>query len=508
MDGEQWMREVLQRRRDAGTLRELRTPENDGFLVDFTSNDYLGLGRSERLHQAVLREEEYARQEASRSIRQKSTGTHLSRLLETDRLENIGNLSIPIVGSGGSRLLSGNSSYAEKLEDWIAKFHNREASLLFNSGYDANLGLLSCVPQSGDVVVCDELVHNSVQMGCRLGRQSHTLFFRHQDTGCLETILKGLRESGGQPTEDSVGRVLERVNLSPVENIFIVVESVYSMDGDIGPLRDIFAVAQTYEASIIVDEAHSTGVFGDEGRGIVNALGLEKHPSLLATVHTFGKAFGAHGAVVVGSSTLRDFLVNYARPLIYSTSLPLHSLACIKCSYIMQAGANRQRAHVLNLVHVFQRALTSSDTSLADQNEGAVPPPFAPDALSNCRSPIQSVMVPGNERVLAVSSGLRGLGFDVRAIRKPTVPAGTERLRVTLHAHNSQAEVLSLAHHIRCLTATELNTDYKCDRKSDTTSEKMGTKPKLPPAHMQSFNESGEVLGDQRAQSVPTPSKL
>ncbi|CAM9714332.1 unnamed protein product [Discosporangium mesarthrocarpum] len=442
---EEWMRDTLQRRRTAGMLRELRTSEADGCFVDFTSNDYLGLGRSEELLRAIQREDEDARKEAAQRQRRRPRASIARYPFSREEDEEQSISTMPIVGSGGSRLLSGNSRYAEELEMWIATFHNREAALIFNSGYDANLGLLSCLPGQGDAVVCDELVHNSMRMGCRLGRQSHTESFRHSDTGHLDTILCNLRGE----SQVSIGG-----------NIFIAVESVYSMDGDLAPLAEIVEVAHTHGAAVIVDEAHGTGVFGHEGRGVVHSLGLESHPALLATVHTFGKALGVHGAAVVGSKTLKDYLINYARPLIYSTSLPFHSLASIRCAYLLQAKADKQRAHILNLADKFHSALSSDSVPACGswKPAGVVQmagvrggPPLPPHALPHRHSPIQSVQMPGNERVSAVASGLRGLGFDVRAIRAPTVPAGTERLRVTLHAYNTTAEVISLACHIRFL---------------------------------------------------------
>eukprot|EP00903_Cladosiphon_okamuranus_P018044 g16605.t1 len=429
MCDEQWMREILARRREEGTFRELRTPEQDQCFVDFTSNDYLGLGRAADLRQATEVEATRARKEtAERRRRQRPAWTAIDTAVE-------GACGFPVVGSGGSRLLSGNSWYAEELEKWIARFHRRPSALLFNSGYDANLGLMSCLPQPGDAVVCDELVHNSVRMGSRLGRQNETVLFRHNDVVHLEATLRNLRARAAEAAPT---------------NIFVAVESVYSMDGDLAPLAGILDVAGSHGALVIVDEAHGTGIFGEQGRGLLSALSLEAHPALLAGMHSFGKAFGAHGAVVVGSSTLKEFLVNYARPLIYSTSLPLDSLACIKCAYLMQASADNRRRRVLELVDRFQRHLGSEDAG-----DGTVP--LDAQQVSRHRSPIQSVLVAGNERSLFIAESLRALGFDVRAIRKPTVAEGTERLRITLHAYNTHLEVESLARHIRRLAA---KTDY------------------------------------------------
>ncbi|CBN79892.1 putative 8-amino-7-oxononanoate synthase [Ectocarpus siliculosus] len=314
---------------------------------------------------------------------------------------------------------------------------------------------MSCLPQPGDVVVCDELVHNSVRMGCRLGRQKETVLFRHNDFQHLETTLEGLRSRGPG---------------SAPANIFVAVESVYSMDGDLAPLREILGVAAAHGALVIVDEAHGTGVFGEQGRGLVSALNLEAHPALLAGMHSFGKAFGAHGAVVVGSATLKDFLVNYARPLIYSTSLPLDSLACIRCAYLMQASADDRRKRVLDLADAFQSLLSDADVNRWAGGT-APPPPLDAKDIPRHRSPIQSVLIAGNERCLLVADSLRALGFDVRAIRKPTVAEGTERLRITLHAYNTDEEVESLARHIRRLTANKGNSADKARARTSEEDE-------------------------------------
>jgi 8-amino-7-oxononanoate synthase len=264
--------ELLEKRRSAGLLRSLKTPEN---LIDFCSNDYLGLARSVTLRQTI----------------EQSVAVHSNRLN----------------GSTGSRLLAGNSALAEELETELAAFHDTEAALIFNSGYDANVGLLASLPQRGDTLLTDDLIHASMIDGARLS-VANRFKFRHNDLDDLENRLK--RATG---------------------TVYVAIESVYSMDGDLAPLTEIVELCEHYEAALIVDEAHATGVFGPQGGGLVQSLGLQKR--VFARVHTFGKALGVHGAAVVGSASLRDFLINFARSFVYSTALPPHSLLAIHSVY-------------------------------------------------------------------------------------------------------------------------------------------------------------------------------
>lgn len=240
------MQHLLDRRRQNSTLRNLTLPKSG--QIDFSSNDFLSLSTNTQLKDAFLGE--------------------------------IKNAQLPL-GSGGSRLLDGNSVYAEALERDIAKFHGAEAGLLWNSGFDANAGFFSCVPQPGDVIIFDELVHASVHDGMRLSRASQTVPFVHNSAADLR-------------------RVLQEVARAPTEcNVFIAVESIYSMDGDVAPLQQIVDVVTEIlgeeRGYIIVDEAHSTGVLGLEGRGLVCELGLERR--IFARLHTFGKALAGNGGM-------------------------------------------------------------------------------------------------------------------------------------------------------------------------------------------------------------------
>lgn len=238
------MEHLLRERRKNSTLRNLTLPKPG--QIDFSSNDFLSLSINNRLKEKYLEE------------------------LQKSQLP---------LGSGGSRLLDGNSAYAEALEKDIAKFHGAEAGLLWNSGFDANAGFFSCVPQPGDVIIFDELVHASVHDGMRLSRAAQTIPFEHNSITDLRRILQ------------------EAVELPTRSNVIVAVESIYSMDGDVAPLQRIVdTVAEILgegRGYIVVDEAHSTGVLGKEGRGLVSELGLENH--VFARLHTFGKALAGNG---------------------------------------------------------------------------------------------------------------------------------------------------------------------------------------------------------------------
>ena len=360
------LQEVLEKRKENSLYRYLQL--NEG-LIDFCSNDYLSFARSEKIKQQA---EYYA-----------STTAHFS-------------------GATGSRSISGNTAFAEELEQSVASFHNAEAGLLFNSGYDANVGLFSCIAKKEDTLICDELIHASIIDGCRLS-YANRFRFAHNDVKDLE---KKLQHAKG--------------------NVFVAVESVYSMDGDIAPLNHIASLCKKYKANLIVDEAHATGVFGQQGRGLVNQFGLEDE--VFARVHTFGKAIGCHGAVVVGSKVLKNYLINFARSFIFTTALPLHSLFTIKSSYDQLKSDDFDNANLHHLIHHFKRGFEKTGN----------------DYLIDSISPIQSLVIPGNERARAASVQLQSKGFDVRAILSPSVPAGKERLRISLHLHNTIDQVNQL----------------------------------------------------------------
>lgn len=350
---EKRLADQLERRRAQNALRILPGPSQ---LVDFCSNDYLGLAR---------------------------------RPFSTEERG----------GSTGSRLISGNSLLAQTLERELAAFHEAEAGLLFPSGYTANLGLLSCVPQRQDTLIYDELAHASLREGILLNN-ARSFSFRHND---LEDLRRKLNRAAGQA--------------------YIVVESVYSMDGDEAPLVAIAEMAQTYGAALIVDEAHATGVFGPGGRGMVSELGLEKQ--VWARVHTFGKALGSHGAIVLGSGALRSFLINFCRAFIYTTAPPDSLWARVRWGYeVMQTE--------LSLLERLRHNIDYFRSGLS---------PLVRPLLISSRFAIQCLVVPGNDQVKQMAGKLQQAGLDVRPILHPTVPKGKERLRVCLHAFNTELEI-------------------------------------------------------------------
>jgi len=364
---------ALEKRKLQGNYRSLQLSTE---LVDFVSNDYLGLARSPELQAAIQT---------------------CTRFTEHGFLN----------GSGGSRLLAGNHTGVLELERFLAAFYRAQASLLFNSGYDANLAFFSAVPQRGDTIIYDELIHASVIDGARLGF-AHRVSFKHNDTGDLVAVLK-----------QATGCV------------FVAVEALYSMTGDLTPLEALVALSQEHHFTLIVDEAHSTGVFGQGGRGCFDAL-FSGDASATDTVrlHTFGKAAGTHGAAYVLQPWLKEFLVNYARPFIYSTALPSHSLAAIHESHLFmeQAGVERKRLEE-NVVYFL------SNLPLKFEHVSATNPPFAP---------IQTIPVPGNFECLEAAGKLIAAGFNVKPIRSPTVLEGHEQLRICLHSFNTHQEILGL----------------------------------------------------------------
>ena len=350
----------LARRRSLGNLRRLHAPKN---LIDFASNDYLGLARSNELNMLVEKEE------------------HES--------------SLNGFGSTGSRLLTGNTSYAEDLEDHIASFHGYPAGLIFNCGYMANVGLLSVIANSDDTIFFDAHVHASIHDGIRLSRAC-AYPFRHSD---LEHLESRLRQYGAKG------------------NRYICIESVYSTAGTMAPLEDICRLANEYEARLIVDEAHAVGAFGPGGRGLVAERGLMKH--VFAQVVTFGKAIGTFGAIVLGSDLLKEYLINFSNAYIYTTALPFRSLAAIKSSYDLFPTLDDERAHIRNLIFRFQSS-------------------------SSSKTQIQPIKIAGNQAVRQIAEKLQHNGFDVRPLMSPTVQRGHEVLRICLHAFNTAEEVDSL----------------------------------------------------------------
>ena len=368
---ERFILEKLAERKRDGSYRVLK-PENN--LVDFCSNDYLGFARSAGLRQSIDQEIE-------------ANGTIFN-------------------GSTGSRLLSGNLVYTETLEHQIAGYHQAEAAMLYNSGYDANVGLLSCLPQRGDTIITDEFIHASVIDGARLSH-ANRYTFRHND---LQSLEDKLRHAKG--------------------NCYVVIESVYSMDGDSPPIKAILDVSQKYHAEVIVDEAHAVGLYG---KGLTCQLGLEN--DAFARIVTFGKALGCHGAIVLGSKLLREYLINFSRSFIYTTAAPFHQVATVKMAYKQLAASENEILKLRSNIQLFKK----STYRLVDH-------------LLPSDSAIQCLLVGSNEKAKKIAGQLQNAGLDVRAILSPTVAAGTERLRICLHSFNSPNEIELLSEIIPQLT--------------------------------------------------------
>lgn len=361
----------LSQRKEENAYRTLIV--SDEGAVDFSSNDYLGLARNKALAQLVKQEYDI----------------------------------MPVKnGSGGSRLLGGNSASAEELELLMAAFFHAPATLLFNSGYAANQALLSAVPQKGDTILVDELSHASIKEGIRLS-QAKRFSFRHNDISHLEHRLK---QAQGQA--------------------FVVVESIYSMDGDAAPLADICTVCEKYGAAMIVDEAHSTGIYG-KGSGLVCELGLQE--KVFARVYTFGKGMGCHGACIAGSAALKNYLINFARPFIYTTALPQHTVVSLKMAFLYLQQHPELTEQIHGKVHLFNKLKSLHLNKLL---------PSHIQVHSN--SPLQAIVYPGAKEIKRLALEMEERGFPLRPIYAPTVPAGKERLRISLHVHNSDNEIEDL----------------------------------------------------------------
>ncbi|RWJ43137.1 8-amino-7-oxononanoate synthase [Mesorhizobium sp.] len=349
-----------------GRLRGLSGPEG----IDFASNDYLGLARSKRMADAVA----------------------LALAAGTP------------VGAAGSRLLRGNTPEHEALEAKAAHFFGAERALYFGSGYVANVAVLTTLPQKGDLIVLDELVHASAHEGARAGR-AEVMQAAHNDADAVDDAIRSWRAQGG------AGRA------------WIVVESLYSMDGDRAPLADLIELADRHEAFLFVDEAHATGIYGPDGRGL--AHGLEGRDNVVV-LHTCGKALGASGALVTGPAVIRDYLVNRCRPFIYSTApSPLMAVAASEALDILSDEPER-RERLAGLVAFGSEAL---ETRCGVEPSG---------------SQILPVIVGDNRRAMALATALQGRGFDVRGIRPPTVPEGTARLRISVTLNVAEADIADM----------------------------------------------------------------
>lgn len=339
--------------------------------VDFASNDYLGLAADPAIAHAIA-----------------------------DAVA----AGVP-AGAGGSRLLRGNHPAHSALEAKAAAFFGSEAALFFGSGFSANAAMLASLPGRGDLIIADSLIHASAHDGMRLSRASHVLA-AHNDAGAFDCAIGEWRAGGGRGTP------------------WIAVESLYSMDGDLAPLADLAAVADRHDAMLVIDEAHATGVYGPQGRGL--AAPFEGRTNVVA-LHTCGKAMGVEGALVTGARGVIEMLVNRARHFIYSTApSPLIAVA-VSAAIDRIAAADDRRDRL--------RALMAHAGQMLCAPLGLEPP----------QSPILPIVLGGERRTMAAAEALQAAGFDIRGIRPPTVPAGQSRLRITLTLNADEADLDALA---------------------------------------------------------------
>lgn len=369
---EDYIYKRLDERKQNGSYRSLKYESS---LIDFCSNDYLGFARSQTLKDHIEAE-----------------------------INSHNNLN----GATGSRLISGNLAYTEELEREIAALFKAEAGLLFNSGYDANLGLLSCLPQRGDTIITDELIHASLIDGARLSL-ANRYSFKHNDLASLESKLKNAKGI-----------------------IYVVTESIFSMDGDSPQLNTMCDLCDRYQANLIVDEAHAVGLYKT---GITSALELQNR--VFARVVTFGKGLGCHGAIALGSDLLRQYLINYARSFIYTTATPFHQLASARCAFKLLHTSDIHINELHHRIKLFKKAIVLN----TDGEYTLIP----------SDSSIQCILLKSNEKAKDTAVHLQNQGFDVRAILSPTVAQGSERIRICLHAYNTPDEITSLANEINNL---------------------------------------------------------
>lgn len=354
------LEERLKKRELCGELRSLRRHEN---LIDFSSNDSLGLKNSIEFKEACL------------------NSLHLNK---------------SSFGSSGSRLVISNPPIAEALEEKIARFHGFEEALLFSTGYMANLGLLQALPEENDTLFFDYRAHSSIYDGIKLSKAKKFPFRIDR----LELLEKKLKNHQGGIS-------------------YIVVEAIHSTEGTLAPLADLASLAERYSARLIVDEAHSAGVRGTSGEGLIHELGLQKH--VFATVITYGKAFGVFGAAVVGHAPLKKTLLNFSKTTLFTTALPESCLYAIDTSYRFIPTLNEARKRLQALIE--QLAQISSQ---------------------KVDSHIFPLRIKGAPLAKEKEMLLRQKGFDIRAQVYPTVPKGRERLRLCLHAFNQVNDIKRL----------------------------------------------------------------
>ena len=368
------LQDKIETRAEEHSLRSLGLRQD---LLDFSSNDYLGFSRSKKMYNKAC-----------------------SILKQYNYQAN---------GATGSRLLTANHPLYLDTEKQIATFHNTPTALIFNSGYDANIGFFSSVPQRGDVILYDALCHASIRDGISMSH-AKGYKFAHNNLQGLEALLETQKKTNKTNAE-----------------IYVVTEAVFSMDGDIPPLKAVATLCKKHNAYLIVDQAHATGVIGPKGKGLVQELDLED--LVFARIVTFGKALGCHGAAILGSGELKSYLINFARSFIYTTALPPHTLATIGAAYSKLEDNSDAIKKLQDNISTLQKGIL--DTQLT--------PYFIPS-----QSAIHCCVIKGNKATKDIAALLQQNKFDVKAILSPTVPKGQERLRICLHSYNTKEDITTL----------------------------------------------------------------
>ncbi|WP_419870830.1 aminotransferase class I/II-fold pyridoxal phosphate-dependent enzyme [Chryseobacterium sp. CT-SW4] len=363
------LQKALKKRQEEGNLWVL-SPPNSG--IDFYSNDYLGLAKNKELQKILLQQ-----------------------VIDKPEL---------LSGSTGSRLISGNSSDAIDAERYIARQHGYPSALLFSSGYNANLALFSTIPGRHDTVIMDEKIHRSIHDACRISN-ARKIKFRHNNPDDLEQKLK-----------------------KQTSNCYVVIESLYSMDGDFAPIREIAELTDRYNAFLMVDEAHAFGVFG---RGLVSEYQLQNR--VTAAVITYGKALGAHGATILSNEILISYLINFASPFIYTTSAQSMQWRAIHSGYEFLHSHMHLSKQLQENIQLFRKHNIRN--------------------FSSEKSPIQAILLPDHFLLKSLQKTLSENGFQTYAVYSPTVKAGTERLRVCLHSFNTEDEIKELTQIINHFTS-------------------------------------------------------
>ncbi|KAI1764148.1 5-aminolevulinate synthase [Hypoxylon sp. FL1150] len=398
---------VLDAKRENKTLvTSVKAIWRMGDGIDFSSNDMLSLGSSGKIRAAFL-----------------------------DELAH--NPDFPLY-AGGSRLMDGNYHYVEDTEQMIADFHEAETGLIMNSGYNANLAIYSSLPLADDVIVYDELVHTSTLDGMILSAATAKVSFSHNDIASLRQTLHNVLNTYPKIRDAS-------------NSVLISVESVYSVDGDVCPLREMVTVAREVcsrgNIAFIVDEAHATGVIGPKGSGLVNSLGMEKDVAI--RLHTCGKALASSGAIILGSSTVRAALLNYAHPIIYTTAPPFHSVAGMRASYgLLSSGATHgSQIRIQHLVKHFFQTITANPIWAKASAMGILLIPVMSEGWEDEKNTFTHIVPVWSRQKYTwwLLFHLLLLRISAQPVDYPTVPKGKSRIRIMFHAANEEKHVEYLA---------------------------------------------------------------